>query len=134
MLTIRQKSYISDSLIVVRTNTMELLNVQIQIEDNDDVWFKITLQLASGISSWEILSNVQTSDDVLEEVLKIVPMMIKLNAIEYQGSRGAKVDMSNFNLFHAQINQFVARNQFRNVDVDDFLATSVLEDHRKNFK
>ena len=111
---------------------MELLSIQIQIEGNDNVWFKVILHLASSISSWEIYSNAQTSDDVKEEILKIVPMMIKLDSIEYQLSRGAKVDMSSFNLFHSQINQFVARNQFRNVNNDDFLATNTIKDHRKN--
>lgn len=108
----------------------ELLNIQFQ-EENDDIWFKVTLHLVDSVSSWEIHSDVQKSENVLEEILKIVPMMYKLNAIEFQGSRGAKVDMSNFNLFHSQINQFVARNKFRNVSNDDFLATSVIADHRK---
>ena len=110
---------------------MEFLNIQIQTENDNDIWFKVTLHLVDSISNWEIYSNLQTSDDVLEEVLKIVPMMIKLNAIEFQGSRGEKVDVSSFYLFHSQINQFVARNQFRNVDNDDFLATSVITVHRK---
>lgn len=108
----------------------ELTNISYEIENDINIWFKVKIQLVKGESIWEVLSNDDQENILLAEIFNLVPMIRELSLAQFM-SDTSKISMSDWTKLHSQVNQFVARHEFRNVETDDFLAQITIDGNKR---